>query len=273
MFHGLNQRMPARRFPRSVCTFHDLFVITGEYSDQEFRRRFTAQACEAAARADLIVAVSSFTASQVETLLGVERSRIRVIHHGVRQLPLPEVEREAMVLSVGAIQQRKNTKRIVEAFEHLPGNWKLVLAGSPGGFGAGDVLDRIGRSSARDRIQVTGYIDDRQLGQLYARASIFLFPSLDEGFGMPVLEAMRAGIAVVASSRSALPEVCGDAALFVDPNDSEDIGGALLRLATDNETAARLREAGRKRIQYFSWEKAARQTWAVYGELSGTVQV
>src|SRR5437868_14671076 len=102
IFHGLNQRLPAARLRRTVSTFHDLFVLTGEYSTPEFRQRFAEQARRAAAESDRIIAVSEFTARQVEQLLGVERSRIRVVHHGVRIPPPSRIEREKIILHVGA---------------------------------------------------------------------------------------------------------------------------------------------------------------------------
>src|SRR5580698_7622834 len=105
------------RMPRSVATFHDLFVMSGEYSTPEFRARFTEQARDAAARADAIIAVSEFTRGQVIALLGVEASRVRVVHHGVRRLDFPAAPRENVILNVGAIQTRKNIARLVEAFE------------------------------------------------------------------------------------------------------------------------------------------------------------
>jgi glycosyltransferase involved in cell wall biosynthesis len=114
LFHGLNQRLPERRLRRAVTTFHDLFVMTGEYSTPEFRERFTKLAREAASRSDLILTVSQFTADQVSGLLGVERSRIRVVHHGVRTRPGTRTPRENIVLHVGAIQHRKNIARLVD---------------------------------------------------------------------------------------------------------------------------------------------------------------
>lgn len=268
LFHGLNQRMPAGRLRRSVCTFHDLFVMTGDYSTPEFRERFTVQAQEAAERADVIITVSAFTAAQVESLLGVDRGRLRVVHHGIRTLPAPNLPREPIVLHVGAIQRRKNIKRLVEAFEALPAPWRLVLAGSAG-YAAEDALARIEASAARGRIEITGYVTPEQLASLYARASILAFPSLDEGFGMPVLEAMAQGVPVVASNRSALPEVCGDAAVLVDPFSVAEIAGALEVVARDPEARRSLIERGRARVSQFTWQKAVDETWKVYGELLG----
>ena len=269
LFHGLNQRLPRQRFRRAVATFHDLFVLTGDYSTREFRERFAAQAREAAARADLIIAVSAFTARQVEQLLGVEPARLRVIHHGVRVRAGASAPREKIVLHVGAIQRRKNVFGLVEAFERMPSDWSLVLAGTCG-YGAAEILERIQRSPRRASIHVLGYVTDRQLGEWYAKASIFAFPSLDEGFGMPVLDAMASGVPVLSSARSALPEVCGDAALLVDPTDYDAIAGGLTRLAADGALREELRVRGLLRAQEFTWARAAAKTWEVYRELLGS---
>jgi glycosyltransferase involved in cell wall biosynthesis len=266
IFHGLNQRLPEKRMKRAVSTFHDLFVMTGEYSTPEFRSRFSEQARQAAERSDLIITVSQFTADQAAALLNVERSRLRVVHHGVDwPTATAAVPRENIVLNVGAIQERKNTSRLVEAFERMPRDWRLVLAGSSG-FGAARILERIRGSGARDRIDVTGYLTEEDLERLYARASIFAFPSLDEGFGMPVLEAMARGVPVIASNRSALPEVAGDAALLIDPIDTQALATAMQRLIDPHERDA-LTQKGLLRAAEFTWNSTAEKTWAVYREL------
>ena len=263
VFHGLNQRLPRARFRRTVTTFHDLFVLTGDYSTPEFRHRFAAQARFAAANSDAIIAVSHFSAGQVEQILGIGRSRIHVIPHGASIYAGMAATREPVVLHVGAIQRRKNIGRLVAAFERLPAPWRLVLAGSDG-YGAKEIREQIEASAARARIEVLGYVDQAELARCYARASIFAFPSLDEGFGMPVLEAMAAGVPVVTSDRSALPEVAGDAALLVNPEDTDALASALERLAADEELRADLAARGRAQAGRFSWEEAARQTWKVY---------
>ena len=268
LFHGLNQRLPRLPARRLVATFHDLFVLTGEYSTAEFRARFAEQARDAAARADAIIAVSEFTRQQVVGLLGVDARTVYVVHHGVRKLDLPGVQRENLILNVGAIQKRKNIARLVEAFETVPERWRLVLAGS-NGYGAGGILERIQRSPARDRIVVTGYISPEELAGWYARARIFAFPSVDEGFGMPVLEAMQTGIPVVTSSRSALPEVSGDAAVLVDPEDTGALAEALRELVRNEDLRQDLALRGMARAQMFTWRKAARETWEVYRKVVG----
>jgi glycosyltransferase involved in cell wall biosynthesis len=267
LFHGLNQRLPRAHYRRRVCTFHDLFVLTGDYSTPEFRERFARHAREAAGRADLIVCVSEFTASQVSGLLGVESSRIRVIRHGVR-LPSTPVSgsRERIVLHVGAIQRRKNVARLVRAFESALPGWQLVLAGSAG-FGAEEALDAVARSPRRADIRVLGYVAAPALDDLYRRASILAFPSLDEGFGIPVLEAMAWGVPVITSAGSALREVAGDAAVLVDPTNDDELRTALKAVASDSSLARSLADRGRSRAAEFTWRRAALSTWGVYREL------
>ena len=251
---------------RAVATFHDLFMMTAEYSTPEFRERFTAQARDAAGRADAVIAVSDFTRSQVVSLLGVPASKVHVVHHGIRELRLPRCERQPVILTVGAIQKRKNVARLVEAFESLDGDWRLVLVGSQG-YGAAEILARIEASSARDRIKVTGYVTPEELAAWYATASVFAFPSLDEGFGMPVLEAMAAGVPVVTSDRSALPEVAGDAALLVNPEDTDALREALIKLTGGSDLRKDLAQRGAARARLFTWQKAACATWEIYRNL------
>jgi glycosyltransferase involved in cell wall biosynthesis len=268
LFHGLNQRLPQFPMRRAVATFHDLFVLSGDYSTAEFRARFAAQARHAALRADAIIAVSEFTKSQLVTLLGVEARKVWVAPHGVRGLALRPAPREKIILHVGAIQKRKNIARLVQAFQQLDASWRLVLAGSSG-YGAEAIFSQIAASPARDRVLVTGYATTEQLCDWYSRASIFAFPSLDEGFGIPVLEAMAAGIPVVAANRSALPEVAGDAALLVDPECADAIAGALSCLIQNEDLRQQLAARGQKRARQFTWDKAVAETWKVYQSVLG----
>jgi glycosyltransferase involved in cell wall biosynthesis len=212
------------------------------------------------------VAVSEFTRLQVISLLGVAAAKVRVIHHGVRPLEFPAGPREKVVLSVGALQTRKNIARLVEAFESVGTEWRLVLSGSAG-YGADRIFDRIRRSPARERIVLAGYTTPNDLAAWYSRASVFAFPSLDEGFGMPVLEAMAAGTPVITSNRSALPEVAGDAALLVNPEDTGELSRALAEVTRSPELRQDLARRGLARAKSFRWEDAVQRTWELYGEL------
>jgi glycosyltransferase involved in cell wall biosynthesis len=287
VFHALNQRVDsgASKVP-IVVTFHDLFVLTGDYSSAEFRERFAEQARAAAARADKIIAVSAFTAGQVQDLLNVSADRIRVVHHGtVMPLgePPPDESRENLILHVGAIQKRKNLLRLIEAFERASANvpsdrpgpsrdrqgadpWSLVLAGSDG-WQSDEVRERIAKSPVADRISITGYVTNEQLEDLYRKARVFAFPSLDEGFGIPVIEAMARGVPVLTSNKSALPEAAGDAALLVDPLDVDSIASGLSQLTSDPQLRLDLRTRGLARAAEMTWERAVDKTWQVYEEL------
>ncbi len=273
LFHALNQRVDQRLAKCVVSTFHDLFVMTGEYSSADFQARFAKQARDAARRSDLIIAVSAFTKEQVVSCLKVDPARVRVVPHGVH-LPAsvtPLAQRDKIILCVGALQIRKNVVRLIEAFEKLPADaregWKLVLAGSTAGFGAAAIISRIERSMQVMEIQLSGYVTTAELTQLYQRASIFAFPSLDEGFGIPVLEAMAHGTPVITSNRSALPEVAGDSALLVDPYDSDALSAGLLRLMTDSALCRKLSVMGMERAKLFPWTRTVNETYSVYSEL------
>lgn len=278
LFHGLNQRLPANVSVPRVATFHDLFALTGDYSTAEFRARFAGLARETAQRADHIIAVSRHTAALVAERLRFPADRITVVHHGAEPLHRPPRTRRSeileslgverpFVLHLGALQVRKNVDRIVEAFELAGGSIFLVLAGSLG-FGATRILDRIRKSSARERILHVGHVADEARATLYAEAEALLFPSLDEGFGLPVVEAFAAGLPVITSNVSALPEVAGDAAMLVDPYEAEDVAAALKLVLHDPELRADLRRKGRARAARFTWRRCADETWQVYERLS-----
>jgi len=268
LFHALNQRVDRRPAGKVVSTFHDLFVMTEEYSSPEFRERFTEQAKRAAENSDLIVAVSEFTANEVTRLLGFDRSRIRVIPHGVRVATYTAPhKREKIVLFVGALQARKNIARLVEAFESAPADWQLILAGATTGYGSDAILDRVRASRSRERISMPGHVTPAELQALYSRASIFAFPSLGEGFGIPVLEAMSRGVPVIASTRPSLAEIAGGAALLVDPHRTEELEFALRRLMSDPALRQEYAERGYNRAKVYSWERTVKETYDVYREL------
>ncbi len=277
LFHGLNQRLPNRLRVPSVATFHDLFAMTGEYSTPQFRQRFARLARETASKAGHVIAVSEHTAALVADLLAFPREAITVVHHGVEALEAPDPERRRIilrdlgvtrpfVLHVGSLQVRKNIERIVTAFESIGDSLDLVLAGA-GGFGADRIMRRINESPARSRIRLTGHVEDKVRATLYAEAEALVFPSLEEGFGLPVVEAFSAGLPVVASNVSAVAEVAGDAAVLVDPLDAEGIAEALECLISDSALRAELRAKGLDRAKRFSWERCAAQTMEAYRSL------
>jgi glycosyltransferase involved in cell wall biosynthesis len=172
----------------------------------------------------------------------------------------------AYILYVGTLQPRKNLVRLIEAYGRLIARWSdevgppsLVLAGQSGWLSEGifRAVDRLGLAG---RVKFPGYVPDADLPALLSGASAFAFPSLYEGFGFPVLEAMACQVPVVCSNTSSLPEVAGDAALLVNPLDVEELANALHAVLIEPMLRARLIEAGEQQVTRFSWERAARET-------------
>jgi glycosyltransferase involved in cell wall biosynthesis len=280
LFHSLAQRPPASRFRREVVTVFDVFPISGrDYSTPEFQRKFGELLREAARRAARVITASRYTASELQKHCGVESDKVRVIPVGV---DLPEAitsaderrtERERwvgrgseLVLVVGAIQNRKNTLGAARSALLLPDRYRFVLAGG-NGHGSEAVRDFIRREHLSARVLTPGYVSPAQLESLYRAASVLLLPSFEEGFGIPVLEAMASGVPVVAANTSSLPEVGGEAALYVDPHSDIGMASEVRRVVEDERLRARLIELGRQRVTQFTWRRTAEQTLAVYDEV------
>ncbi len=281
IFHSLAQRPPAFRFRREVVTIHDVFPITGtEYSTPAFQKKFSRLLRESLDRSERVLVLSDYTARQVVKHCGVEREQIRVIPGGV-DAPAPALTPEAcrrererrvgpgheMLLVVGAIDHRKNALGSLRALQLLPENYHLVLAGGDG-YGAEKVHEFIRRERLEARVHRLGYLPRCSLLALYQSASALLFPSLEEGFGFPLLEAMSYGLPVVTSRQSALPEVGGDAAEYVNPLDPADIAAAARRVVEDAGLRQRLVERGRHRAALYTWDRMAASVLAVYDELA-----
>jgi len=277
LFHSLAQRAPAFRFRKEVVTVFDIFPITGtNYSTPDFRRKFSALLLDAVRRAARVITASQYTASQLLQHCSVEPEKICVIPIGV---DVPEAlvgaedranERRRwvgpgneLVLVVGAIQNRKNTLGAARALAMLPERFHLFLAGGDG-YGSEAVHDFIRRERLGGRIHTPGYVSTSQLESLYSAATVFLFPSFEEGFGIPVLEAMGRGVPVVAANTSSLPEVGGDAALYVDPHPVEEMAAKVRQIAEDANLRGELVQRGRARAQQFTWQSTARRTLEVY---------
>ena len=234
-----------------------------------------------------------------DRLAHVSSSKITVVHHGLseRFRPVEEPAAIATVLDryglrgtetrrhgdtetpcgyflyVGTVQPRKNLVRLIEAFARIAQatdgnlqsaicNLQLVIAGKRGWL-TDSIERRVAELGIAERVRFTGYVADEDLPALLSGALAFVFPSLYEGFGMPVLEAMACGAPVLASATSALPEVAGDAALLIDPEDTAAIAHGLERLAGDADLRADLRARGLVRAAQFTWERCAEETLAV----------
>ncbi|WP_254512549.1 glycosyltransferase family 4 protein [Anatilimnocola floriformis] len=259
---------------RQVVTIHDTaFVDQAECFSKMFAAWYQWLVPRLARRVERIITVSEFSKQRIIDVCRVPEEKVEVILSGVgpqfqpqsaemlqrarKELKLPE----RYVLCVCSLEPRKNLRRLLEAWNKMPArpaNLHLVLAGAKG-----NVFHDLEFDAAPANVQLAGYVTDDLLPALYAGAEFFAFPSLYEGFGLPVLEAMASGTPVVCSNSTSLPEVAGDAAVLVDPMHIESIAAGLQQLADDSTLRAKLRERGLARAQNFRWETAAKQTWDV----------
>lgn len=268
--------IPIVHLKASVVTVHDLgYLRERDAHPRRSRMMLDATTRWNARAAARIIAISGQTRDDLIQHYGVRPERVTVIHHGVdheRFRPLqaeqvnPVLDRLGVqapyLLFVSTIQPRKNLPRIVAAFELQDDpELNLVIAGKPGWM-SGPALERIAASPARERITLLGYVAAEDLPALYNGAQAFVFPSLYEGFGMGILEAMACGCPVVTSDRSSLPEVAGDAAVLADPTSTEAIAAGI-RLALLPDRRAELVKAGIQRASGFTWERTARETMDV----------
>ena len=233
----------------------------------------------ALAQADLVLTVSDYSRKTIQEHFGLGRERLRVITEAAssRFKPDGEVNQyEPYVLYVGGISPNKNLLRLIRAFEKVKGalpQLRLILAGDHSGDGFKSCYEELTEEIRVRRLGAdvlfAGFVPEDELPALYSGASLFAFPSLDEGFGLPVLEAMACGTAVVASSGNSLEEVVGGAAVLVNPLDDVDIARGLAEVLRDPARARELRKRSLRRASEFSWEHSADQLVEVFHEMSG----
>jgi glycosyltransferase involved in cell wall biosynthesis len=276
--HGPDARLVGGRRPQ-VVTFHDLFNVKGEgWGTSAFRDRKRDRYADAVARADRILCVSHATAREVERRLGVEPARIAVTPLGVdvRFRPVepgagaPTLERLGVrapyFLFVGLAQPRKNLETIATVFGRVAArrdDLSLVVAGEDG-YPEGRLDAILKETGATDRVRRVGYVDPADLPPLYSAASCLLFPSRDEGFGLPAIEAMACGCPVVASDAGALPEVVGTGGLLAPPDATDDLEEMATRMLDDEDARRAEVERGLRQAAQFTWERTARATLEAY---------
>jgi glycosyltransferase involved in cell wall biosynthesis len=265
--------IPTRKGKR-IVTVHDLFFLKHpDMVEGEVRRDYVALVRDHVRRADGVVCVSEYTASEVRRLLEVPEEKIAVTPHGIdpvyRAVPAEPLVDEALrrlrlprggLLYVGSGEKRKNLVTLVMAYLTLARRRRLpplVLAGPGSDWAQGG--NRVG-----PQILATGYLDKADVRALMAASSLLVLPSLEEGFGLPVVEAMAAGLPVVCSAGSALAEVAGDAACLVDPHDANGLAHALERVIEDRALAEDLRRRGLERSRGYDWDVTAARTLAFY---------
>ena len=261
--------MPARRAAR-VVTIYDLnFLTHPERTRAEIRRDYPALARDHAHRADRVIVISQFTADQVERLLDVPADRISLCPPGApswapRSKPPGG---DGYVLFCGTLEPRKNLGVLLDAYELLAAGGKrlppLVIAGKTTEQ-SGPWLERIARPPLSHSVRYVGYVNPEKRRELYEGAKLLVQPSFEEGFGLPVLEAMTVGVPVVASNRGALPEVLGDAGRLVDAEDVAGFAEAIDTMINDPVAATSATTRGLERARLFSWDRTALTMLSAY---------
>ncbi len=259
-----------------VFTLHDLSLIKCRemhprervwFSDLFFQRRIK--------HADHIITVSEYVRSEIIEELRIPAHAVTTIHEAADPLFYPrdresvEAMRASMnlpkdyLLFVGTLEPRKNLSMLIEALAACKHDVPLVLTGWKG-WGEKEWQEKAKRIGLGNRIHFTGYVDEESLARLYSGALSLVYPSLYEGFGLPLLEAMACGTPVICSNAASLPEVAGDAALLINPHNAEALTHAIDCVCEDDMLRTRMKERGLERAAHFSWEKTARQTLEVF---------
>jgi glycosyltransferase involved in cell wall biosynthesis len=275
--HGTNFVVPPTRRAARVLTVHDLTVVLYPELCDAPTLIFPQLIRRAAADGAWVHTPSRFVADEVVAELGVDPERVRTVHHGVPRLPSPEERSPALplpegcrryVLAIGTVEPRKDYPLLVSAFGALASSWPdvaLVVVGGDG-WGAERFGDAVAASPARSRIVRTGYLDDRSLAAALRGAAVLAYPSTYEGFGFPPLQAMEAGVPVVATAAGAVPEVVGDGAVLVPPGDVDALAGALEEVLGGGAGVEALVARGRARSAGFSWASCADGLASLYHE-------
>jgi glycosyltransferase involved in cell wall biosynthesis len=289
VFHSPHYILPPAVRCRSVVTIHDTIHLTvPQYLPNRAAYAYARASMWSAVRhSDRILTVSEASKRDILHFFKVPEEKVVVVYNAIDErfwrTPNPQdVSRvrerfqldQRFVLYVGNIKPHKNVVRLIEAFHLLRRgeleDLKLLIIGDE--ISKHPALRRaVHTYKLHKHVRFLGYLPDDTLAILYRLASLFVFPSLYEGFGLPPLEAMASGTPVVTSNVSSLPEVAGDAAMLVDPHDVESIVDGMRRVLTDPGRAAELRRRGFVRARDFSWERSVSQIWRVYQEVAGTV--
>ena len=288
VFHGMDHvGIPlVGRSGKYVVTVHDVIpLILPETFTPRHRLVVRLALARVRRKADLVVVPSHAVKRDVVRRVGLPENRVVVTHEGCeprfRPVRSAAARRDVAaryglppryVLAVGTLEPRKNLTTLLEAFARLrldgevDADLRLVLAGARGWLDE-PIFATVRSLGLEDAVRFTGFVDDADLPAVYSGAALFVFPSLHEGFGLPLLEAMACGVPVVTSNISSMPEVAGDAAVLVDPRDTDGLAAAIARLLRDEALRDRLREAGIARARQFSWEATARRTLDAYASV------
>jgi len=286
LLHSLHYTRPMKLPCASVVTFHDMtFFLYPELHTRAKRLFFPLAIRASARRADALIAVSESTRQDVIRVLGISPEKIITIQSGVdpafrpindtvakgkiaEKYDLPE----RFILYVGLIEPRKNLPMLISAFKRLIDSgedYKLVLVGRYGWMYE-ELLKQINNLDLEGMIHFTGYVSQEDLPLVYNLSSLFVYPTIYEGFGLPVLEAMACGVPVITTDVSSLPEIVGEAGMLVPVNDVKALYGAMIEVLRDEDLRRKMINKGIQRAAKFTWEQTAKLTFQVYQQVMRT---
>ncbi len=290
LFHSPAHPLPLGYRGKSVWTVHDLAIYDHpEWFPGGLRQWFSTRVTvpRSIRRAEKLIAPSESTKRDIIRIFNVPDGKIRVVYEGKPDAIASEIKQPRSTnyqlpptnyfLFIGTIEPRKNLVRLIDAFSHFEAllrsggvpRYRLILAGA-NGWNNDEIFMAIERANlklGKGSVQYLGYVSEEEKISLLQNAIAFVWPSLYEGFGLPVLEAMAIGVPVITSKVSSIPEITGDAALLVNPENISEIVGAMERIAEDVAFREQLKTRGANRAKEFTWEKAARETFTCYEEV------
>jgi glycosyltransferase involved in cell wall biosynthesis len=279
LFHAADFVLPpVKPGTRAIVTIHDLsFVRYPDLVMPGMETHLNKWVPHSVRRANHVIAVSEATRQDLIALYQTPPEKITTLYHGVTPGFKPVVDPTALaavrqkyrlgenpfILSVSTIQPRKNYKRLIQAFAQIDSPFLLVIGGDKG-WHYQDIFAAVDKLGLEKRVLFPGFVADADLPALYSAASLFAYPSLYEGFGLPLLEAMACGTPVVTSNQSSLPEVVGEAALLIDPYDVDALAAAMRQVLTDTDLQQKLSQAGQIQAKQFTWSKMATKLTNLY---------
>ena len=285
IFHATNFLLPYCKYARSILTIYDLSILKfNNFHPLKRRMVFSKdRLSNSAGKADAIITCSEATKTDIVEILDVPPEKIKVIYAAVsaefgKMASRQSIEKalkkyslpERYILFVGTLEPRKNVARLIEAFgeakKRIGPGFKLVLAGGKGWYYK-DIFTAIDRLSLNDSVVYLDYVVREDLPLILSGAQAFVYPSIYEGFGLPPLEAISRGIPTLVSDVSCFPEIIGDGALKVDPYSVDAIADGICRILTDKGLRESLKQKGLEKAKAYSWEKAARETLALYNQV------
>ncbi len=284
VFHGPDARLPKVRGPKLVATVHDLFsLVSEEFAEDKFRRKKISRYRDIATRADRIICVSESTRRDLIRFFPEAEPKTCVIYEGVDEQFCPRTEEEVervkrkygvrsdYILYVGELSKRKNILRMFDAFRHArdqSGEDVQFVAAGKLTYGKEEILKYIRDNRCDTQILLPGYVPEEDLPALYSGARLFLFATLYEGFGLPILEAMGCGTPVVTSNISAMPEIGGGFVSEVDPYSEAQIASAIGNILGERNPRVNRRDEQLEYVRSFTWEKTVRKTLEVHRMVS-----